>query len=146
MSTFIQFDSGVVIETEFPECHEDGKRLSRAAGKKARKEYAIAQLREILKPGDTVYTVLRHVSASGMSRRIDVYTIRNDRPQFLTGYSAHALGWKWGHKAGIVVGGCGMDMGFHLVYCLSRTLFPDGFTQADGTQRDGGYALRHEWL
>ena len=32
------------------------------------------------------------------------------------------------------VGGCGMDMGFHLVYTLSRELFDDG------------YYVKHEWL
>lgn len=33
---------------------------------------AIAKLREMLKPGDRVYTVLKHVSSSGMSRSIDL--------------------------------------------------------------------------
>ena len=37
----------------------------------AERDEAIANLREILKPGDTVYTILRHVSKSGMSRVID---------------------------------------------------------------------------
>lgn len=146
MSTFIEFQNGSVIETDHPEYHKDGKQLTKAEGKKRRREYAIKQLREILKPGDTVYTILRHVSASGMSRGIDLYTIRDNRMQFLTGYAAHAIGWKWGEKAGIVVGGCGMDMGFHLVYTLSRTLFPDGFQDGQDNHKDGGYALRHEWL
>lgn len=42
---------------------------------KARKQEqteAIAKLREWLKPGDTVYTILEHVSSSGMSRSIRV--------------------------------------------------------------------------
>lgn len=33
----------------------------------------IAKLRETLKPGDTLHTVLRSVSRSGMQRVIDVY-------------------------------------------------------------------------
>jgi hypothetical protein len=35
---------------------------------------------------------------------------------------------------GLVVGGCGMDMGFHAVYTLSRILYNDG------------YALKQRWL
>lgn len=29
-------------------------------------------------------------------------------------------------RDGFRVSGCGMDMGFHLVYCLGQTLFHDG--------------------
>lgn len=43
------------------------------------------------------------------------------------GYAvADAVGWPERDGA-IVVGGCGMDMGFHLVYTLGRYLYPDGF-------------------
>ena len=146
MKTFIEFDNGVIFETEHPEFHKNGKPISRAVAKVKQRDYAINHLREILKPGDTVFTVLRHVSASGMSRRIDLYCIKDNRPQFLTGYAAKAIGWRWGDKAGLVVGGCGMDMGFHAVYTLSRTLFPDGFKDGQDDAKDGGYALRHEWL
>jgi hypothetical protein len=38
-------------------------------------EQAIIDLRRYLRPGTTVYTVLRHVSASGMSRTLDLYVI-----------------------------------------------------------------------
>jgi hypothetical protein len=40
--------------------------------KNSERSEAIAQLRKLLKPGDTVYTILRHCSASGMSRVIDL--------------------------------------------------------------------------
>lgn len=86
-------------------------------------------LREWLKPGDTVYTVLRHVSRSGMQRRIDLYAIIGGKPQWLSYHAAKACGWRvnTNDREGIVVGGCGMDMGFHLVYSLSHTLWPGGF-------------------
>lgn len=94
---------------------------------KARRDEWRDKLRNMLKPGDTVYTVLRHVSRSGMSRRIDLYTISDGAPVFITGMAAAAMGMRWDNdKGGIIVGGCGMDMGFHLVYNLSATLFPDG--------------------
>lgn len=45
---------------------------------------AIAELRKLLKPGATVYTILRHVSSSGMFRVIDlaipVREYRNEYP------------------------------------------------------------------
>lgn len=47
---------------------------------KQEREEAVAQLRKMLKPGDTVHTILRHVSKSGMSRRIDLVKVgRKDR-------------------------------------------------------------------
>ena len=91
-------------------------------------EEAREHLRAILKPGDTIYTVLRHVSKSGMSRDIDLYKMTADGPEYLSGYAATALGERRAPDQGIRVGGCGMDMGFHLVYNLSRTLWPEGFT------------------
>ena len=44
-------------------------------------------------------------------------------------------------KGALIVGGCGMDMGFHVVYSLARSLYPE-----KPGQRDGGYSLKHEWL
>lgn len=145
MNGFVELESGLVFETSHPEWHTGGKILTQAEGKRKRKEYALAQLKNTLKQGDTVFSVLRHVSSSGMSRRIDFYIIKDNRLQFLTGWIAFALGYKLG-KVGLEVKGCGMDMGFHVVYCLSRTLFPEGFKNGQDEHKDGGYALRHEWI
>jgi hypothetical protein len=88
---------------------------------------AVEHLRALLSPGDTVFTVLRHVSSSGMSRDIDLYILRDNEPLWLSGYAGRALGYRrHPQRDAIRVGGCGMDMGVHLVYSLSRTLFPDG--------------------
>lgn len=124
---------------------------------------AIAQLREWLKPGDTVYTILDSVSRSGMSRQIRVVvpysrvrcrvcgherTSENCTPTLYVGevcerapectglyevsidhlhpnYSvAKAIGARQAKKGdGIIMGGCGMDMGFALVYELSQVLY-----------------------
>lgn len=94
---------------------------------KAERDKAVAQLREWLKPGDTVYTILRHVSRSGMSREIGCVLIK-DGAHLHPNYSiAKALGERQGKRDGVIVGGCGMDMGFDLVYRLGYRLFPDGF-------------------
>lgn len=87
-----------------------------------------------------VYAIIRSVAPSGMSRRIDFYTITNDyngKPmmQFLTGYIAQVLDYKRSmEKDGILVKGCGMDMAFAVTYELSMLLY------------DNGYALKSEIL
>lgn len=92
------------------------------------REDAIAKLREWVKPGDTVYTVLRHRAASGMSRSISLQIIRDGKPEQLDFWVARALDEKIDQKnGGIKMGGAGMDMGFALVYNLSYCLFPKGF-------------------
>ena len=108
------------------------------------RDEAIARLREILQPGDTVYTVVRHVSASGVSRVIDLYYFETSRDgkiykSWLSGRAARAIGWKLDAKHdGIKVQGCGMDMGFHVISTLSRVLFPDA--------ERPDYALNQEWI
>lgn len=102
------------------------KMAEKAAKQDARSE-AIAKLREWLSPGDTVYTILRHVSRSGMQREISVVVNRNGEHLHPDYSVAKTLGMRQGKRDGVIVGGCGMDMGFHLVYNLGATLWPDGF-------------------
>jgi hypothetical protein len=130
----------MVIRTNHPEYHPEALLLSVSKGKAARHAYAVAQLRELLGAGDTVYTVLRHVSRSGMSRRIDCYKMTAEGPRYLSSYVADVLGYPE-PKDGIRVDGCGMDMGYHLVNSLSTALFcPNGYTH------EGAYALKHAWI
>lgn len=113
------------------------------------RDEARARLREILKPGDTVYTVLRHVSASGMSRAIDVFhfSVKDGKIQkhWLSSSVAKAVGYAWDKKHDCLkVSGGGMDMGFDVVYNLSYALFRD--MQPVEGRRDAGYTLNQEWL
>ena len=88
-----------------------------------------------------------------------VYAILDNEPFFLSGYVGRILGYTRAKTGGVRVSGCGMDMGFHLVYALSSALFPEGFIPAEaghtygrnGTDPherdpDGGYALNQKWL
>lgn len=121
-------------------------------------EEARKTLKKVCKPGSTVYTILRHVSQSGMSRRISCFVIGKDKKPFMLDWYFEKLDISKRHrdKEGLVVGGCGMDMGFHLVYCLGRKLYPKGFKLAknqygrngdkSGFDKDGGYALNQEWV
>ena len=135
---------------------------------------SIIHLRSMIAPGDTVYTVLRHVSRSGMSRRISLFIGAGEAITNISWHAAHALGDSVKNRAGYVqdvgieIGGCGMDMGFDLVYNLGRVLFPGGFicpgkscrwndhsnppyperedTKHEWHNGDGGYALHQQWL
>lgn len=95
-----------------------------------------------LKKDDQVFTIVRHVSASGMSRHISVIIKTNDGTiQNVSWHVSKALGWRM-NKANnaLVVGGCGMDMCFHTVYTLSRVLFGRALQLEDKT--DAGYWLK----
>lgn len=131
---------------------------------------AVTHLREILKPGDTVTTVLRHVARSGMSRSISAMIPGTSEVEDITYWAARAMGDRIDQNhGGVIMGGCGMDMGFALVYNLARTLWPQGHPctgeaerpnrcpsndHSNGERtyspelhhRDGGYALRQRWL
>ena len=104
-------------------------------------------LRAWLKPGDTVFCVLRHVSRSGMMRHISFLDKDHRCLDHLIG---PALGYRRACE-GLKVSGCGMDMGFSVVYALGANMWPQGTPQPHGTRNgepdsDGGYALKHKWL
>ena len=129
------------------------------------REEARKELLTILKPGDTVYCILRHVSRSGMQREISLYT---EGMVSLDHYAERVLQMRRGKRDGLVVSGCGMDMGMHIVMNLGYVLFPDGFTctgrdehpnmcpsndHSNGDRNyephqhtSGGYALRSRWI
>lgn len=129
-----------------------------AKATKAEKQAAIDDLRAMIKPGDTLWTVLRHVSKSGMMRHVDVYllAVGDDgkvRPRWLSRLISRALGYSMttGARDSLKVPGCGMDVGFKVVYNLGAALWPNGTPQPHGTRNGspdsaGGYALRQEWL
>lgn len=141
--------------------------------KTAEQAQALEKLRELLPAGTTVYTILRKVSSSGMSRNISAIFIEDGEPRDITYLLIQSGLFKRARNnaEGVVVGGCGMDMGFHLVYSLSRSLYPDGHActgdsgrdgnrcpsndhfndrtqdyRTDRTHSDGGYALNQRWL
>lgn len=98
---------------------------------KSEKAEAIAQLRDWIKPGDTVYTIVESVSRSGMSRAIRVVFpyLRKDNGVIDHLHPNHSVAVvldlsRAKRGDGVIIGGCGMDMGFQLVYLLSHALYP----------------------
>jgi hypothetical protein len=88
------------------------------------REWAKDQLRETLPPGSTVWTILRQVSSSGMSRHISV---SGPDHEYLDGLVALALDYPTAKDGSLRVGGGEMDMGFAVVSDLSYALYPHGF-------------------
>jgi len=88
----------------------------------------------------TAYTILKSVSASGMSRTMKVVTSHEGQVLDLTWWvslvsGVGTLAEKNGQRV-VRVGGCGMDMGFHLVHSLGIALYG----------LEGGYKISQEWL
>ena len=132
--------------------------------KYSKEEKETARIRlSFLKPGDVIYTEILSVSRSRMTRHIKPIFIKDNEPLWIGYNVAVLLDEKLDNNGGVVVSGCGMDMGFDLVYRLGYCLFPKGFScvgdhcpsndHVNGDEdrtphlhRDGGYAIRQRWL
>ena len=94
------------------------------------------KLKQLFPKGSTAYTLVTKVAPSGMSRHIMVSGApKRGEVENVSWYIAKLLDWTYkDNTRSVFVGGCGMDMGFHLVYTLSRILYEDG------------YAIEQRWL
>lgn len=155
MTTYYRnIKDGTVFATICPEYYGSDanyQRVTAKEGKAAVKEQERQYLRGVLNPGDTVYTLIRHVSASGMRRELSVFVVSEGRIRDITNPAAFAVDATIGKHCGIIVNGCGFDAGFDLVYRLGKALWPEGTPEPHGTRNggpdsDGGYALKHAGL
>ena len=141
-TAYMQLDSGTIIATDTPEIWKEAKRLPDKEGRERLKAEQLDKLRKWYPKGSTVFTILRNVSRSGMQRQISVVCLEHDATRGM--YATHpnfavatVLGRRLARGGGsdsIICNGCGMDMGFDLVYSLANALYGDG------------YALKQEWL
>ena len=91
-------------------------------------EYSTKLLKDNFPKGSTVYLVIRQVSRSGMYRHISVHGIKDNKVSYYSYHVAKVLKWAYKDKNNAVgVRGCGMDMGFHMVYTLASVLYGDGY-------------------
>lgn len=91
---------------------------------------------------NTIFSILDHVSSSGMQRAIKFFVIVDNEPRIIDGYIERILGYKRSRKHdGLTVNGVGMDMGYHVVNSLSIALYcPLKYTH------EGAYTLKHRWI
>ena len=152
---YFQSESGQIFESDYPEYHKNETRMTAKAGKAAYRAQACADLREFITPGTKVYCVLKSRARSGMSREIQLLVATNVNGatdlRDITCLAGIATDTRVGKNGGLVMGGCGVDMGFAAVYSLGHALWPNGTETPHGTRngtpdQDGGYALKHVWL
>ena len=112
---------------------------------KEEQEAAATYLRKLLPEGTTVWTTVTSAASSGMSRWIRAFVIRTPEwatnphqqyPQDITRPIAKVIGLRYDDdgRKGAQIHGCGMDMGFEMVYEVAGILYKDG------------YKLKQEWL
>ena len=95
---------------------------------------ALRELKEMIKENETIYTILREVSRSGMRRKLSVLIVRDNRIENITYLVANALDYKLNEDGHLIIDGTGFDVGEYVVYQLSLKLFGNG------------YKLKHKWL
>ena len=125
----------------------------------------ITKLKELLIKGDYyIYTKLNHVSKSGMFRLISCFVIIDNKPFNLDRYIEKLGNYKRDkNRDGLRVSGCGMDMGFDVVYNTSRGVFKEFICLGENKCKsndhvngdrnykphkhsDSGYLLKQKWL
>lgn len=120
-------------------------------------DYEKSLLKWLKRERPTIYYSVYHVSRSGMFRRISFYIIQDNKPLCIDWLIAIMTHYKKDKNArGLKVSGCGMDMGFAVIYDFGRSVFPKGFRyRKDESHRnndpgpvdkDGGYAFGHRAL
>jgi hypothetical protein len=100
-----------------------------------------ADLLDLLGDKPNVYTILRSVSASGMTRHISLKIVHRGELIDITYLASRVMGDKLSDRNGfntLKVSGCGMDMGFHLTYNLSSILYAG--------QDRAGYVINQRWI
>lgn len=123
------------------------------AEKAERKAEALATLRHMIKKGDTIYTVMRHVNHMGTYRVAAHYVIKHNRPIWIAKYVCRALGNRWDDRhEGTAYPNHQppADVASHLSYALhghkdTRCKCADQATYKRCWHKAGD-TLRHEWL
>lgn len=127
---------GRIIKTANPSHYQNAEFLAlpEKEGIALYEEQCKQVLRDKLPKASTVYTILRGVSSSGMSRQIQCVIVNNGQIDDITRFASQVTGYAQNKDGYLSVGGCGMNMGFAVVYGLAMSIYGDG------------YALKHEWL
>lgn len=119
------------VTEKHPEYQTTQQKESEMKHSKTEKQEAIKRLQELLPVGTTVYTILQHVSKSGMSRSItSVIPVKDDatgelRIQQIDYLVKKVLDLPFDNRnGGLKISGCGMDMGYAIVHQLGCVMYP----------------------
>lgn len=119
-----------------------------------RLQWATKYLRKLCRPGTRIYTLISHVSRSGMTRHVRLFVVSKGRIAEITGPVASVCGNSVARdNYGLKVGGCGFGAGCDTVNSLSFQLHGqkskgDVPSKYPTAPRPGyyqaGYSLKHE--
>lgn len=112
---------------------------------------AIEELRPILERNHDVYAIVKHVSRSGMQRRIEFYVCECPTSLSENVYAgtptmrsiSHLVAKVYDNRLtdeGVVVNGCGMDMGWDTIYGVRR-MCGLGQVQGNGVDPEEKFTL-----
>ena len=101
-------------------CHEEYF-FTKKQQKENEENHARKILKECIDPKKGIVIFQTSVSASGMSRAVSVYSHNLD--SYLNYLIAKVLGYTLDKNEKLRLGGCGMDMHFHLAETLTSVLY-----------------------
>ena len=90
-----------------------------------RQAYIDAEIKldQLLNRKHEIYSIIRHVSQSGMTRHISFFIIRDNELWYIDNLISDYLDYKPNKNySGLVVRGCGMDMAFSVVNHLQEAM------------------------
>jgi len=103
---------------------------------------AESELKELIEKADRkIYQIVTKVSNSGMHRWIKNMIVIENEIMSIDWHICRVLPRVSYSEYGVGISGCGMDMGFKLVYSLVLMLFPN-----EPKNPNGGYAIKHVWI
>lgn len=102
-------------------------------------EEARETLKKYIKPSSKIIIFITSVSRSGMTRRMKVYTKDLSNITYLVG---KLIDWSVNDE-GIKVGGCGMDMAFHLADTITWGM---GWKKSKLLKGNGGSCIDWECI
>lgn len=155
MAYFRNIKDKHIFETTCPEYYLDTAlyaRMPEKDGAAEHREQTRIELQKAIKPGTKIYTIIRHVSSSGMSRSISMFYVNKGELVNIDHSAQIIMGNQFDRKnGGLKTTGCGMDMAWNMVYMLGAYLWPNGTKKPHGTRNgqpdsSGGYALNHSHL
>lgn len=108
---------------------------------KTKKAEDTKRLKDLLRKGKyKTYSRINTVSRSGMSRTIDFFmAIGAGEMVNINYYISKTCGYSRNKDGAIRVSGCGMDMGFAVIYDLGRVLYKQNGSNP-------GYKITNTWI
>lgn len=123
---YMVYPDGFVFQTDTPDNHPTAELVTKVKGERLLREQSRKKLLPYFKRKNAViYSIIRTVTNSGMSRAIDFYVVDKGQLTSISGHMANVLGYHRNKAGAVRVQGCGMDMAFHCVYAVACSLKVD---------------------